>query len=258
MSIDVARPGQEDIAFQARLYDDPNPTRRGLHRARRTWIEDRLAKLVGPGTKVLEVGVGCGVFTRFLSDRGASISAVDINQAFLDGVADLAGVETRNSDATYDLGCRDMDVALCSEVLEHVPPRRSQAMLNHFASALKPDGVLILTTPQSFATVEIMARLFKFPPVLMIARLIYGTADELGHINLLTKGQLKTQIAKAGFAIEDEDLLGFYLPVLAEFGGKLGAGILQRMGDILRHVPLLRGLVWTQAYQLRKIARETK
>jgi SAM-dependent methyltransferase len=151
-----------------------------------------------------------------------------------------------------------MDVALCSEVLEHVPPQRSQAMLDQFASALKPDGVLILTTPQSFATVEIMARLFKFPPILVIARLIYGTADELGHINLLTKGQLKAQIARAGFLIEDEELLGFYLPVLAEFGGQFGADILRRMGRVLRHVPLLSGLVWTQAYQLRKMRRGAK
>lgn len=253
MNSDAVRPGQEDIAFQAKLYDDPNPTRRGLHRARRIWIEERLARIVSPGTKVLEVGVGCGVFTRFLSNLGASITAVDINQAFLDGIADLPGVETRNSDATHDLGYRDMDVALCSEVLEHVPPQRSQAMLNQFASALKAEGVLILTTPQSFATVEIMARLFKFPPVLMIARLIYGTADELGHTNLLTRGQLKLQLAKAGFVVEDEELLGFYLPVIAEFGGRPGAAILQHVGRFLRHLPLLSGLVWTQAYRLRKV-----
>ena len=101
---DIAiRARQEDIAFQERLYNDPNPTRRGLHRARREWIENHLRFHVAAGSKVIEVGVGCGVFTRYLSDLGASTIAVDINQSFLDGVAGLRGVSVRNADATQGL-----------------------------------------------------------------------------------------------------------------------------------------------------------
>jgi SAM-dependent methyltransferase len=250
----TARPGQEDIAFQAKLYDDPNPTRRGLHRARRAWVEAELARLLGPETVVLEVGVGCGIFTRFLSDHQASIIAVDINQAFLDGVEDLNGVVVKNADATYDLGYRDIDVALCSEVIEHVPPSRSQAMLDQFHASLKPGGILILSTPQRYATVELMARLFKFAPVLWLARKIYGTAEELGHINLLTRGQLRAQIVKAGFVIEHEALFGFYLPGIAEVGGRPGAALLQALGKLIAAIPVLRGLIWTQAYRLRRLA----
>lgn len=247
------RPRQDDIAFQERLYSDPNPTRRGLHLARRAWVEERLAELLKPGDRVLEVGVGCGVFTRYLATQGVETNAVDINQAFLDGVADLRGVTIKNQDATFDLGFRGLDLALCSEVLEHVPPTRSQAMIDQFAASLKPGGTLILTTPQRFATVELIARLFKFTPVLKIARAIYGTAEELGHINLLTSSELRTQIKKAGFRIEECALLGFYLPVIAEFGGKSGAAILRVIGHAIRPIPFLRGLLWTQAYRLTKI-----
>jgi SAM-dependent methyltransferase len=250
----AALPGQGDISFQEKLYNDPNPTRRGLHCARRDWIEERLEKLVHKDTRVLEVGVGCGIFTRFLSARGADIVAVDINDAFLEGVENLSGVRIQNADATYDLGCRNTSVALCSEVLEHVPPARSQAMLDQFAASLAADGTLILTTPQRFATVELMARLFKFGPVLWLARKIYGTAEELGHINLLTRGALKAQIAHAGFRIEEEALFGFYLPGIAEFGGNAGARLLQTVGKFVGQLPVLRGLIWTQAYVLRKPA----
>jgi 2-polyprenyl-3-methyl-5-hydroxy-6-metoxy-1,4-benzoquinol methylase len=252
MTSATTRPGQDDIAFQAKLYDDPNPTRRGLHRARRAWVENELVPLLGAGVLVLEVGVGCGIFTRFLSDHLATVKAVDINQAFLDGVEDLNGVAIKNADATYDLGYRDMDVALCSEVIEHVPPSRSQAMLDQFHASLKPGGILILSTPQRFATVEIIARLFKFAPVLWLARKIYGTAEELGHINLLTRGQLRAQIAKAGFVIEHEALFGFYLPGIAEIGGRPGAALLTGMGKLIALIPVLRGLIWTQAYRLRR------
>lgn len=252
MTDTIARPGQDDIAFQAKLYEDPNPTRRGLHLARRAWVEGQLSGLLTPGARVLEVGVGCGIFTRFLSDKGAAITAVDINAAFLEGVEDVRGVQVKEADATYDLGCRDMDVALCSEVIEHVPRDRSQAMFDQFYASLKPGGILILSTPQRYASVELMARLFKFAPVLWLARKIYGTAEELGHINLLTRGQLQAQIARAGFTIEKAALFGFYLPGIAEFGGRPGAALLRMVGSIIAPVPFLRGLIWTQAYRLVK------
>lgn len=244
--------GQGDIAFQEKLYHDPNPTRRGLHCARRDWIEAQLKARLQPDDVVLEVGIGCGVFTRFLVDQGVAVRAVDINPAFLDGVSQLSGVEVKLADATYDQGFRGIDIALCSEVLEHVPPNRSQAMLDQFYAALKPGGMLILSTPQRYATVELMARLFKFKLVLALAKRIYGTAEELGHINLLTRTQLQAQIKAAGFVIEEQALFGFYLPVIAEVFGKTGASFLQAVGRLISRVPMLSALIWTQAYCLRK------
>ena len=248
MSTAAAR--QEDIAFQANLYADPNPTRRGLHQTRRDWVEAALRRRVGAGTRVLEVGIGCGIFTRALSAMRAKVTALDINPAFVAGVSHIDGVTSRVADATERLPVEGQQVALCSEVLEHVPPARSLAMLGAIHDALQPGGTLILTTPQSFATVELMARLLRFPPVLALARRLYGTADELGHINLLTAPELKRQIAMAGFTIEQETRFGFYLPVIAEFGGEAGRKLLVGIEKMLVRLPLLRGLVWTQAYVL--------
>ncbi len=80
---------QADIAFQANLYNDPNPTRRGLHQARRDWVESTLRPYLGPGAKALEVGIGCGIFTAFLAESGAEVTAVDINPSFVEGVRDV-------------------------------------------------------------------------------------------------------------------------------------------------------------------------
>jgi SAM-dependent methyltransferase len=250
MNTAVAR--QEDIAFQANLYSDPNPTRRGLHQVRRDWVLSRLAERATEGTRVLEVGIGCGIFTRALSENAAEVTALDINPSFVTGVAHLPGVNALVADATETLPVGDQQVAICSEVLEHVPPIRSLDMLRAIRDALKPGGVLILTTPQSFATVELFARLFRFGPILALARRLYGTADELGHINLLTAPALKRQLAQVGFRIEEEQRFGFYLPVVAEFGGEAGRKFLQGIEKLIVRVPLLRGLVWTQAYVLRR------
>lgn len=242
---------QEDIAFQANLYEDPNPTRRHLHSTRRAWVESAVHEFIVPGSKVLEVGVGCGIFTRYLSRTGAQVTAIDINPDFIEAVKGLPNVSAEVCDATLPLGIEVQDVALSSEVLEHVPPERSLAMLCAVHAALKPGGVFVLTTPQRYATMELMARLLRFPPVLALARKLYGSVDELGHINLLTERQLKAQLALAGFTIERETRFGFYLPVIADFGGEAGLKLLTALERIIRNIPLLRGLIWTQAYILR-------
>jgi 2-polyprenyl-3-methyl-5-hydroxy-6-metoxy-1,4-benzoquinol methylase len=241
---------QNDIAFQANLYADPNPTRRNLHGFRRAWVETSLAD-VGPGTQVLEVGVGCGIFTRFLSRTGAQVTAIDINPVFIESVQGLPNVAAHVRDATRPFGVSGQDVVLSSEVLEHVPPERSLAMLREIRASLKLGGLFILTTPQRFATMELAARLLRFPAVLALARKIYGNVDELGHINLLTARQLEIQLAEAGFRIEQQERFGFYLPLIADFGGEAGHHVLRAIEGVIRHVPGLRELLWTQAYVLR-------
>lgn len=248
----AAAPGQGDVEFQKRLYSDPNPTRRGLHSDRREWVLGKALEHSKAGDKVLEVGVGCGVFTEALADAGRKVTAVDINPAFLDNVRSVKSVTTHLKDATRPLGLGAHRLALCSEVLEHVPRDRSLGMLKALYDGLAPGGVLVLTTPQRYSTVELIARLFRFKPVLALARKLYGSADELGHVNLLTAGQLRRQLAEAGFAIVSQRRFGFYLPAVAEFGGKPGAAGLKALESVIAPVPLVRGLLWTQGWVLRK------
>lgn len=249
---EAVAPGQGDVEFQRRLYTDPNPTRRGLHSTRRDWVLGQALAASSPGDRVLEVGVGCGVFTEALAAAGRKVTAVDINPAFLDNVASLDAVATHLKDATLPLDLGEHDLAICSEVLEHVPRERSQAMLDALYGALKPNGTLVLTTPQRYASVELVARLFRFRPILALARKLYGSADELGHINLLTAGQLARQIERAGFKVRNTRRFGFYLPIIAEFGGRPGAGALRAIEAAIRRVPVIRGLLWTQGWVLNR------
>jgi SAM-dependent methyltransferase len=254
MTADAMTSRQGDVEFQRALYEDANATRRGLHRARRDWVLDQALTQSKKGDRVLEVGVGCGIFTERLSAEGRKVSAVDINPAFLDNVSALKSVEVYRKDATQPLELGQHDLAICSEVLEHVPPERSQAMLDSLFGALKPGGILILTTPQRYSMVELGARLLQFGPLLALARKLYGSAEELGHINLLTVGALEDQLKKSGFEVRQLRRFGFYLPIVAEFGGRGGAGLLQGSGELLAKVPLLRDLLWTQGWVLTRPA----
>jgi SAM-dependent methyltransferase len=243
---------QTDIKFQANLYEDANPTRRQLHRTRRDWILHQFMPCRQKGQSVLEVGIGCGVFTRSLAQAGFMVRAIDINADFVRGVALVPNVVAIEADGTQPgvMGS-DFDLALCSEVLEHVPPASSLAMLRHLHDALRPGGLLILSTPQRFSAVELAARSLKLPPVLWLARRIYGHANELGHINLLTRRALVSQVEAAGFSIEQHECMGLYLPIIAEFCGEWGARLLKALAHRMQG-SRFEWLLWTQALVLRR------
>jgi 2-polyprenyl-3-methyl-5-hydroxy-6-metoxy-1,4-benzoquinol methylase len=209
------------------------------------------ANLPGSAAKVLEVGVGAGIFTRYLSERSCQVLAIDINPAFLRAVNHLPGVDTREADlATLEVS--GFDLALCSEVLEHLRPDTSQRALDGLFTALRPGGVLVLTTPQSYSTMELFARMLGHPLALALARKLYGTVDELGHTNRLTRGVLLRQVEKAGFQVVSQHLSGLYLPIVAEAGGQTGQKLAAMLADRLSHVPVLSGSLWHQCYVLRR------
>jgi SAM-dependent methyltransferase len=244
----------DEVAFQARLYSDPIPTRRGLHLGRRDWVNSNLAAYGAAGSRALEVGVGCGVFAVEMAAMGFRVSAVDINPRFLEHLSGNPNIETHFKDGTKPLGIGEHDLALCTEVLEHVAPQSSQDMVNSLYGALRPGGVLILSTPQTYSVVEIISRLFRFGPFLALARKMYGQAEELGHINLLTAGGVEQQLRSAGFEILVRSRFGFYLPVVAEFGGEAGWRLLEMLGRHLATIPVLRGALWTQGWVARRPA----
>ncbi len=247
MSVSELR--QEHPAFQANLYESRNPTRRYLHNVRRSWVIQALGEVATSQTCFLEIGIGCGIYTQWMASHG-NVFAVDINSSFVEIANLIPGVTAQVADITTDHFAPTHDVALCSEVLEHVTDSTS-ALKNIFAS-LKPGGYLVLTTPNSYSTVEMTARLLAFGPVIKLARLIYGeSVDDLGHINRMTRTQLRAQIDEAGFEVLRQDNIAFYLPAVAEFCGEAGTRICQWFAQRLAGTRLA-SLLWTQCWVLRR------
>lgn len=243
---------QEDISFQENLYSSANPTRRWLHQSRRNWILSKFDEILEPSAKsAIEIGIGCGVFTEHLSRLFGSVSAVDINQEFVEKVAMLPRVTAYVADILHFEEEARYDVALCSEVIEHISD--SSTALRNIYRALKPGGVLILTTPHRYSTMEIFARALSFRPVVWLAQRVYGEAvADLGHINRLSRRQLREQIASTGFEIDESFDCGLYLPILAETCGETGRQIAEKIEQKFRCGSLTSQLLWTQCHVLRK------
>ena len=245
----VAELRQEHIAFQANLYESSNPTRRWLHNARRDWVIRALDRVSVANPHYFEIGIGCGIYTQLMASRG-SVFAIDINSAFVESANQMPNVVAQVADITTDVFKPMHDVALCSEVLEHVPD--SQSSLENIFDSIKPGGYLILTTPNSYSTVELTARLLTIKPIVKLARLVYGeSVDDLGHINRMTRSQLGKQIERAGFEVIEQDNIAFYLPVIAEFFGETGTKICQWFARNLAGTRLA-SLLWTQCWILRR------
>lgn len=242
---------QGDIEFQANLYESQNPTRNWLHNARRKWVMNRLESLSHPYTNFLEIGIGCGVYTEWMAQRGY-VTGLDINEDFVHAASFLRNVTARVADITTTTDYEEsFDVALCSEVIEHISD--SPAALSNIFRALKSGGHLILTTPNSYSTMEIFARMLSYKPVAALARRIYGEpVQDLGHINRLTRAQLAQQILASGFEIVARDDIALYLPILSEFFGRTGERICRWAARHLAQSDLLSHLLWTQCWVLRK------
>ena len=243
---------QADIEFQSNLYQSKNPTRRWIHQERQAWVLQNIYDYSLPDSKVLEVGTGCGIYTTKIANWFSDITTLDVNSEFVDSAkskfpkidCQVANIETFKSAKKYDL-------IFMSEVLEHVS--NTQDSLNTVFQHLKSSGFFILTTPNKYSTTELVAKLLKFPLLALLAQKIYGEpVDELGHINLKTRSQLISQLAKAGFTVVSSHNLAFYLPVIAEFGGEYGKKFLQSIERRFRKSYLLSNFLWTQCYVLKK------
>ena len=142
------------------------------------------------------------------------------------------------------------DTVLCSEVIEHIPA--TYPVLTAIHRLLKPGGRLILTTPQKYSSLELCCKVAFLPGVIDIVRRIYREPIiETGHINLMTKAQVTRALQDTGFETVRGAVMGLYVPVLAEFGGRFAADLAQKLERHLSGGPL-EGVLWTQCVVVTK------
>lgn len=247
--------GFDLLELQQTLYTSANPTRRWLHCVRRDWVLERIRQTAVGGGRALEIGPGSGVYLPFLAQQFESVTATDIEKEFLANVRQLAqsigGISVVEDDITSSrLPSGHFDLVLCSEVIEHI--ENSDRVLRNIHRILDANGSLILTTPQKYSVLELVARIAFLPGIRWLVEAVYAEPVlEMGHINLMTRRTVEQQLTEAGFEIVDRHICGFYLPLVAEFGGERGQRALSRLGAGLRG-SILEWSLWTQCYVARK------
>jgi SAM-dependent methyltransferase len=197
----------------------------------------------------MEVGPGSGVYIPTLTGLFKSVTVTDIDEEF---VANLATFKERYPNLTIirdditrtSLPDESFNLILCSEVIEHI--HDSEAALRSMRRLLKPGGVLVLSTPQKWSTMESVCKIAFLSGIISLVRLVYREPIlKANHINLLTRKGLDRQLSSAGFKTVERFCSGLYLPLLAELTGRVGLAIEKWLESKLRGGPI-EGLLWTQ------------
>ena len=105
------------------------------------------------GKRAIDVGCGAGLLCEPLARLGADVTGVDAaaeNVAAAQAHAAGSGlsIDYRHGELG-ELGIADFDLVTTLEVLEHVADK--QAFVGGLSAALRPDGLLILSTPNRTA-----------------------------------------------------------------------------------------------------------
>lgn len=132
----------ESIAERFEGLDHPHDLRRRLS----VVFDECLGQTRLAGQRMLDAGCGYGPFSEAAVRRGAVVVSLDIGERLVARTIARAGSRGLVADVCQ-LAVRDesFDVVVSSEMIEHTEaPERA---VKELARVLRPDGLLVLTTP---------------------------------------------------------------------------------------------------------------
>lgn len=111
----------------------------------------RLARMVQPGQRVLELGTGPGTVTRILHEKGCRITGVELDASAAELCAPFCErmVLGNLEDSAWQQGLQGerFDVVICADVLEHL--RDPRALLEILPGFLEAEGSILLSLPNA-------------------------------------------------------------------------------------------------------------
>lgn len=114
-------------------------------------IKDRQRKYVkyfNSCCNVLDIGCGRGEFMELLEENSISATGIDVNEDMVE-TCHRKGFNVLQVDTHSFLKDKteNYDGIFCSHVIEHIAPQDALAFLDLCRKALKPQGILIIITP---------------------------------------------------------------------------------------------------------------
>ena len=111
----------------------------------------RLARMVAPGQRVLELGTGPGTVTRILHSKGCKVLGVEMDPETLAICAPFCErtLQVNLEDSTWheSLAGEKFDVVMCADVLEHL--RDPRPLLNLLPQFLNDTGCVLISLPNA-------------------------------------------------------------------------------------------------------------
>ncbi len=186
---------------------------------------------VGPGSLVLELGCGIGIFSELLSGSGARLVGIDISEDLLrrarGRAATLAGARLEFERASiHELphASGTFDAVIGSSILHHLD---LDPALREIHRVLRPGGRFVVAEPNMMNPQILIQK--NVPP---IKRWAGDTPDETAFF----RWPLARRLARAGFSEIDIEPYDFLHPSVPS---ALIRGV-DRLGRLLERLPFLR------------------
>ncbi len=121
---------------------------------RHTAIKHLISKYLGPNHRVLEIGCGAGIITRFIAKRVREVLAVDISDVNIETArryvqssnCNFASLDITTPEAWSALPSK-FDVVILADVIEHIPLEKHEFLFGAIRERMVESGWLILTFP---------------------------------------------------------------------------------------------------------------
>lgn len=184
------------------------------------FILEAIRKHVGSTGRVLDVGCGNGVITRFIGSHGYDVLGIDVSDKT---IAKATALNTLPNVQFQVKSAEDLvadgehyDAVICSEVLEHL--NNPSLLLTELHKAVKPSGILVVTVPNGMGPREVLVT----KPVIKMQRkkglawratnrikkllgysgtTTQSSAEDLEHVQFFTMGALRELAQSNGFRI---------------------------------------------------------
>lgn len=178
---------------------------------------DHVARALAPwfvrGGEVLDYGCGVGYLIPHLAELGRRVTGADLSAESV-RVANERLKGTKNFGGAFTLdelrakGDR-FDAVVCVEVIEHLHDAQLDAALADMKRFVKPDGVVILTTPND----EDLSKSFVYCPE---SDVVYHRYQ---HVRSWTKTSLAEHVKARGFEVVEAFTTDFGL-TLKDYPGR--------------------------------------
>jgi 2-polyprenyl-6-hydroxyphenyl methylase/3-demethylubiquinone-9 3-methyltransferase len=134
--------------------------------ARLEVLEECLQGRALAGTQWLDAGCGTGTLTRFLAEKGCSVTGLDAAPQMIDLARERSQAHTQREQMRFKVSGQDaggsieclsdaagsLDGILCSSVVEYMP--EAEQLVREFARVLKPGGILLISVPNAQSIVR--------------------------------------------------------------------------------------------------------
>lgn len=255
------------------MYSSSHPTTRYSALQRLEKLQNILSTRTTQRTLLLDVGCGDGVLVNHIS-RAAKTIGVDLAS---ERIKRAASRMPQNSfivadAASLPIDAERVDLAVCSEVLEHLPlPGRC---ISEIWRVLRLGEQLVLTTPNSLSLYPRRFRHQIDEKLRRIARSLFRS-DSLrrgssfcveergfGHLRTFTPNDLARVLEQHGFEIDRIEFHGFIPPVAFAvlylgFRHPLILRMWRALDDLISRIPILRTLNYRQYVTAKKASRRS-